>query len=438
MAATVMHKDVIMPKFGFTQETAEIVRWLHAAGDLVEQGDPIVEVTTDKVNMEVEAPAGGVLDGLRYQAGDVVPVTAVIAVIRPPEAEPERRGPPLTPTAQRVAADGGLDPRAIPGSGPGGRVMRRDVEARLAAAPPPNGKTNATPAARRIGQSLGVALQGLSGSGPAGRVQAADVRAAHARLQAAAPPPAPPVADHGGRPAADEPLPPDAAGAIPLTGIRRTIAERLQRSAQEAPHIYLEADIDVGRAEELRARVNATLGADAPRISLTAVIARVCAWALARNPRLNSRIEAGRILLLREVNIGVAVALDEGLIVPVVRDVAHKGLARIAAEITDMAARARAGRLRPDEVQGGSFAISNLGMFGVDRFTAIINPPTTAILAVGRARSTFVPDSAGGPVARPIVTVTLSADHRAIDGAVAGRFLRDLRDGIEQPELLLI
>ncbi|GAB4196151.1 MAG: dihydrolipoamide acetyltransferase family protein [Roseiflexaceae bacterium] len=449
-----MPKDVIMPKFGFTQETAEIVRWLRQAGDLVEQGDPIAEVTTDKVNMEVEAPATGVLEGLRFQAGEVVPVTAVIAVIRDPRelpaapapaaqpateepAAPLRRAP--TPVARRVAETAGVDLAAVAGSGPSGRVMRRDVEAHLSgaeAAAPPNGKVRAAPAARRLGQELGVDLAGLRGSGPQGRIQSADVLAAHRRSQPV-PQPAPAPAPAAPPPEAPA-LPPGVLRAIPLAGMRRTIATRLQRSAQEAPHIYLEADIDVGAAEDLRARANSQLPPGQPRVSLTAIIARCCGWALQRHPLVNSRLHDDRILLMGEVHIGVAVALDEGLIVPVVRAVPQKGLLQLAAELAGLAERARAGRLRPEEVQDSTFTISNLGMYGVDRFTAIINPPTSAILAVGRTRRMFVPDEHDQPVVRPILTVTLSADHRVIDGAVAGRFLADLRAAVEQPERMLL
>ncbi len=445
-----MAKEVIMPKFGFTQETAEIVRWICQAGDTVEQGDPIAEVTTDKVNMEVEAPASGVLEGLRFQAGDVVPVTAVIAVIRSPretpapdarpepaaEAAPARRAP--TPVARRLAEREGVDLAQVAGSGPSGRVMRRDVEAHLpgpAAAAPPDSRRPAAPAARRLARELGVELAGLAGSGPQGRIQSADVLEAH-RLSR--PAPAPAAAPVPAAPAGAPTLPPGALKAIPLAGMRRTIASRLQRSAQEAPHIYLEADIDVGAAEELRARANKDLPQGQPRVSLTAIFARCCGWALRRHPLLNSRLDGDRIVLMGEVHIGVAVALDEGLIVPVVRAVPQKGLLLLAAELADLAERARAGRLRPEEVQDSTFTISNLGMYGVDRFTAIINPPTSAILAVGRTRRVFVPDEHDQPVVRPILTVTLSADHRVIDGAVAGRFLADLRAAVEQPDRMLL
>lgn len=438
-----MAKAVIMPKFGFTQESAQIVRWLKRAGETVEQGEPIAEVTTDKVNMEVEAPASGILDGLRYAEGDTVPVTEVIAYIRsageapiaetadhePQTTETADRRPQAaaTPVAEKMARDKGIDLSTLTGTGPGGRVTRRDVEAAAAA---DGGKTRAAPAARRLARELGVDLSAIAGSGPRGRIQSADVRAAHAQAAQAA------------EPTAVSGLPSALGGSIlrtiPLTGMRRTIATRLQQSFQQSPHIFFDAHIDATALEALRAQANERLPKDAPRVSVTAIIAKACAWALGRHPMLNSRIEGENIVLLGDIHLGIAVALNEGLIVPVVRNAPRKGLAQLAAEIADLAERARSNRLRPDDVAGGTFTISNLGMFGVDRFTAVINPPQVGILAVGATRKQIMPDENDRPVARPILTVTLSADHRVVDGAVAARFLKDLRDGLEQPALLTL
>lgn len=420
-------KTVIMPKFGFTQEDAQLVRWLKQAGQTVEQGEPIAEVTTDKVNMEVEAPASGILTGLRAKAGDTVRVTAVIAyILAPGETPPPEPGSApqpaasspaqdparaqVSPVAARLAAEQGVDTRQVAGSGLGGRITRRDVEAYLAG----DGKVRATPAARRAARELGVPLDATPGSGPRGRVQAGDVRAA-------------------------EPVPP-AAGVniIPLAGMRRTIAARMQRSAQEAPHVTFEADVDVSAAEALRERANRQLAQGQSRVSLTAIIARAAAWALGRHPLLNSRLEGENILVLAGIHLGIAVALEEGLIVPVVRDADRKGVLQLAAEIADLSERARRGRLLPNDVAEGTFTLSNLGMFGVDRFTAILNPPQAGILAIGRVSRRVVPDEADRPVVRPTLTITLSADHRMVDGALAARFLADLRAGLEQPGLMVM
>jgi len=225
---------------------------------------------------------------------------------------------------------------------------------------------------------------------------------------------------------------------IPLAGMRRTIAARMQRSAQEAPHVTFDADVDVSAPEALREQANRQLAQGQPRVSLTAIIARATAWALRRHPLLNSRLEGENILVLPGIHLGIAVALEDGLIVPVVRDVDHKGVLQLAAEIADLSERARSNRLLPDDVAEGTFTISNLGMFGVDRFTAILNPPQAGILAIGRVSRRVVPDEADRPVVRPMLTLTLSADHRVVDGALAARFLADLRAGLEQPGLLVM
>ena len=437
-------KDVIMPKLGFTMEEGSIVRWLKQAGDTVTQGEPIVEITTDKTNMEIEAPATGVLADLRAAEGDTVLVTQVIAVIlgpgekapdsspapvapaAAPEAAAPRAAVHATPIAQAVARDLGVDLSTIEGSGPRAKITREDVIAAAAAA----GKPRATPAARKAARELGVDLTGVAGSGPRGRVQAGDVSVAAAAVAAVALPA--PVVE-----AAPAPM---AIKTLPFSGMRKTIALRLQKSAQEAPHITFDADIDVSALEALRARANARLPEGAARISLTAVLAKACAWALVRHPRINSQLDLANnvIRLMPEANIGIAVALEDGLIVPVIHGADGKGLAALGAEVADLSARAKTNKLRPAELSGGTFTISNLGMLGIDRFNAIINPPESAILAVGRAVKTFVPDAHDQPVLRPLMTIRLSADHRIIDGAVAALFMRDLREALERPDTMLL
>lgn len=467
-----MAREVIMPKFGFTQETAEIVRWLKKAGEPVEAGEPIAEVTTDKVNMEVEAPTSGILADLRYQEGDVVPVTEVIAyILAPGEQAPEpaevaQSGAPApsvvetvaspaqeqsqmavkaTPLAERIAREAGLELQGIQGSGPSGKITRRDVEAVLSRQP--RGKVRAVPAARRLAREAGVALTEVMGSGPDGRVQSADVQRYLASRQAAAvettlaapakaPQPAPMTS------VTVESIPPMAFQAVPLTGMRRTIAQRLQKSAQDAPHINLEIRVDVTQAEALRAKANRQRSETQPKVSLTVVLAKACAWALKRNPYLNAWLQSTpqgeQILLLQQVNLGIAVALDEGLIVPVVRQAETKGLLQLAQEIEDLSQRARQNRLRPEEVADGTFTLSNLGMFGIERFTAIINPPQVAILAVGTVRKEVLADENDQVVIRPMLSLMLCADHRVVDGAVAAAFLRDLKTVLEDPQLMVL
>lgn len=467
-----MARTVIMPRFGMTQEEATIVRWIKQEGEWVESGDPICEVTTDKINMEVEAPVDGILAGLRFQEGDAVPVTQVIAYVlaegealpqgenlpagesapsSPPAAPPvvadtspaqpvpvAERMPRATPVARRLADAQSVDLQAVEPRGPDGRITRQDVERYLAsrqAQPAVEGPVRATPAARRLARRHGLDLGRIPGSGPQGRVQGWDVQGFAAQLAQAAPPPviqpvAPPaVAQASVReeavpalPLGEEPI------AIPLEGMRRTIAQRMQASWQQIPHILLSVDIDMGPAEAMRQSFNARLGGG---ISMTAVLVKACAAALRQHPRLNSYFREDKILVMPQVNVGLAVALEDGLIVPVVHRADEKGLMQIGQEVGDLSRRAREGALRPEDVVDGTFTLSNLGMLGVDHFTAIINPPQVAILAVGRAARRFVPDEAGKPVARSMMTVTLSVDHRALDGAQAARFLATLRGILE-------
>jgi pyruvate dehydrogenase E2 component (dihydrolipoamide acetyltransferase) len=217
---------------------------------------------------------------------------------------------------------------------------------------------------------------------------------------------------------------------VPMSSMRRTIASRLQQSYQQVPHIFFDADVDLTAIEGLRAY--------AGKVSITAFLTRITAWALTKHPFINSRLDGGNILLMKNINIGIAIALDDGLIVPVIRNADQKPVLQIAQEISSLTERARASQLKLEDLADGTFTISNLGMFGVDRFTAIINPPQTAILAVSRAVKKFVPDENDQPVLRPMMTVTLAVDHRVIDGALAALFLRDLRDGLERPGRIIL
>jgi pyruvate dehydrogenase E2 component (dihydrolipoamide acetyltransferase) len=229
-----------------------------------------------------------------------------------------------------------------------------------------------------------------------------------------------------------------AAEVVPLEGMRRTIAERMAESYRTAPHITLTVTVDMGAFEKARAQLNAKADASgAPRVSVTALLVKAVAWTLRHHPWLNSTLSEDEIRLLPEINVGVAVALEDGLIVPVVREADVKSVSDIAADVKALTTRARENRLRTSDVAGGTFTVSNLGPFGIDAFTAIINPPEVAILAVGAIRSRFVPDDEGQPIARPLMGMTLSADHRIVDGATAARFLRDLREALETPTLLL-
>ncbi|MCE7949289.1 MAG: 2-oxo acid dehydrogenase subunit E2 [Chloroflexi bacterium CFX4] len=433
-----MPVPIIMPKFGFTLESCEIVQWLVREGDRVRSGDPICEVTTDKVNMEVEATEDGIVQALRYKAGDVVPVTEVICYLlregETPTLEASALTPPsATPLARRLAEHSHLDLGMVQGSGRNGKIMRRDVEQAL-------GKVRATPAARRLAAEHSIDLTTVQGTGRAGRVQGTDVQAA--------------LSEQAARPAGDaeatlllakpptirdtQTMPPPSIPheadrhVVRLEGMRRTIAQRLQKSFQSAPHIFLDAAVDMSAVELLRGK----LKAHGEKLSMTAMLIKACAWALGKNPPLNATLEGEEISYWHTANIGMAVALKDGLIVPVIHSAEKLTLYAVQQEVDRLAGLAREGKLTLDQVSGGTFTISNMGMFGVDRFTAIINPPQVAILAVGRTVQQFMPDAEGKPTLKPMLNLTLSADHRVVDGAHAAHFMRDLREVLEEPSLL--
>lgn len=423
-----MPTPVIMPKLEMSQETAILREWLVAEGERVEKGAPLFVVETDKVTVDVEAPATGVLSGVSARPGDEVRVTTVIAVLLAPDELPMTASRRVSPVAQRVAAAAGVDVAVVPSAEPA-YVRRSDVEAYLAqagAAPRPR----ATPAARRLAREQGLDLAELVGTGPKGRVQAADVPAAQVR--SAPIPTATPL----------QPEAPPDFDVIPLTGMRRTIAQRMTQSWQTAPHITLTVEVDMSAALVLRDELNAQVQRDgSASISVTALLVKVCAWALKRHPAVNSLLHDDGIHRHHDANIGVAVALDDGLIVPVIAHAGGLGLAAIAARLAELSARARAGQLAPADVSGGTFTISNLGMFGIQQFTAIINPPQAAILAVGRITKRHLviegPDG-DAAVIRPLLTLTLSADHRLLDGATAARFLQDVVRALERPGVMLL
>jgi len=408
-------------------------------------------IKTDKVAIEVEAPASGTFSGILVGEGETVPIATTIAyVLEPGEELPAAAKPapaaeepaptssgmvartdwevPVTPVARNMAEASGIDLTAVPGSGAGGKVTKKDVEEALAAPAPfgnGQGKMYATPAARRIAKERGVALETIRGSGPEGRIQAADVEAA----QIAVPEPA---VVQVSQPAAEFEV-------VPLRGMRRTIAERMTASYQQAPHIGFTWRNDMTKFNEARAELNVHAEkTGGPRISATALIVKIVASVLAHHPWMNSSFQGEEIYLYRDVNIGVAVALETGLIVPVVHNVGVKGVGEIAVEVKDLSLRARDGQLVPAEVRGGTFTISNLGPFGVEQFNAIINVPEAAILAVGATQNEVVAGQDGQVVVRPIMHVTLTADHRVVDGAVAAKFIADLKAALESPVLLLL
>ena len=435
-----MAVEVILPKVDMDQATGTISEWRKHNGDVVKEGETILVIETEKVAIDVESPGSGILDGITSVPGEVIPIGTVIGYILaegealPKTVEPVappaiEKTPPAaaagvsaTPVAKKIAAAHGVELVSVQGTGPQGKVTKSDIETHLT--PPAAavaGKVYATPAARRTARERSVELGKISGSGPGGRIQAVDVES----YQQAAP-----ASSFVGSGALGEDQ------IIPLVGMRRTIAERLTMSYQTTPHISLTVRVDMTSFKQARADLNAhaeTFGGE--RVSATAVIVKLMAAVLRRYPRLNSSLDGDNIIEHANVNVGVAVALDNGLIVPVVHQADRKSISQIAAETSALVSRARDGQLNPADVSGGTFTISNLGPFGIEQFTAIINPPQAAILAVGATQDEAIPMD-GQITARPIMRITLCADHRIIDGALAAQCLADLKVLLENPILL--
>ncbi|MEW5957154.1 MAG: 2-oxo acid dehydrogenase subunit E2 [Chloroflexota bacterium] len=454
-----MAKKVIMPKFGMDQEFGTVSTWLKQEGDAVEKGEPILEVETDKVNMEVEASASGILAGIKAGPGQTVPIGEVIAyILKPGETlsdeisapeTPEETAPQVaetsvppataapvpvrvTPVAQRMAKTHGIDLGTVAAARAGERITRVDVEHHLSSradgfspAAAPSGKIMAVPAARRLARELDLDLVEVLGTGPGGRIQSDDVRRA-AELR---PAPAPVVSP-------EPSIMPTVRRLIPLSGIRRAIAERLTSSVREAPQFIVSMDIEMRRALEVLEDLRAAAPAGV-RVTLTTVLVKACAWALARHPAVNASFQPDGIVEWADINIGVAAAVEQGLVVPVVRHADRLGAMEIATQVADLGQRAREGKLQLQEMQGGTFTISNLGMFGVDHFTAIINPPQAAILAVSRTAKRPVVTDDDQIEIKLLADFTLTADHRLVDGAKAAQFLADLKQAVEHPGALL-
>jgi pyruvate dehydrogenase E2 component (dihydrolipoamide acetyltransferase) len=424
-----MATEVIVPKVDMVMETGTFVEWLKNEGDRIEKGNPLFIIQTDKANIEIEASASGILSGLQAKPDEVLPVTQVIAyILAPGEALPVKTGVSPAPggaAAAAVAPPSPLQPEA-PAAHP---------EATPASAG--QGKVRATPVARRLAAEVGVDLSQVVGHGSRGRVHRHDVElfAAQKPVSVASQP------AELFRPAAPAPkIPlPDARRkeVIPLAGPRKIIADRLSYSAFTAPHITLSLHVDMTEAARFRSLVLESIQQKTgQRLSYTAIIARAVAAVLPRHPSLNASLQDDQIIVWEDVHLGIATSLEDYLIVPVVREAQTKNLAQLVSLMGDLLERARTKRLKPVEMSGSTFTISNLGMFGIESFTAIINPPEAAILAVGKMVDTPVKSGAGIEL-RPMMNLSISVDHRLVDGAAAARFLAELKDTLENPYLLI-
>lgn len=397
-----MATEIVMPKLGLTMESGAISAWLVEEGQEVQKGQALLEIATDKVTMEVEAQAAGVLRKILVPPGEEVPVSTPIGVIAAADEDISSYGA-AAPSDPAPAAASPPTPAAPPAPAADSAGRRPH-------------KTS--PKARKIAVEHGLDLSGISGSGPGGRIVSADVLTLVERVQPApAPAPAPaPVAE----------------GRVELSRAEQVAGERLTASYQQIPHIHLSMDVSAVWLQQFRTGYEL----EGKKISFNDLIVKATARTLGEFPRVNSLEEGGHFRYAAQINVGIAVAAEQGLVVPVLRDAADKTIEEIASEGTRLIDAARRGQLRPDDMLGGTFTISNLGMFGVSRFTAIINPPQVAILAVGAIENRVVAAGADAFAVRPQLTLTLAADHRVVDGALGARFLARLKEVLETPGLL--
>ena len=400
-----MANEVKLPRLGQGMEAGTITKWLKAPGDTVEKGEPLFEIDTDKVTQEVESDYAGVLLKITLESGEA-PVGQTIAYIgKEGEEVAEAAAPAPTPEPQAAA------PAPEPDSAKPNQI--REVAPASASN---GGRIKASPLARRIARERGIELSSLQGTGPDGRIVAEDVeRGAVAR------------------PAAPAAVPTGEIESVPLTNIRKTIARRLT-AAWEAPVFQLTVSADMTRANELVAR-SRELNPDV-RVTVTDLLTKVCAQALMRHREVNVQYTEDALLKFPTANVGIAVAAPQGLVVPVIRSVERLSLAEVGTARGDIVGRARENKLTAQDLADGTFTISNLGMFGIEQFVAVINPPQAAILAVGATLDTPVARS-GSVEVRPMMTMTLTVDHRAVDGAAGADFLRTVKQYVEEPALAL-
>lgn len=464
-----MAVEVFMPKMSDHMEEGRIIQWLVKEGDRVEEGQVIMEVETDKAVADLEAPAPGILKGIRAGAEDgvIVPVGETFAFIAEPDEDvpvlpslvtsgsgsEEIETPPspsptapeplpapdasvgekstfgkvrASPVARRTARELGVNLTQVTGTGPGGRITEEDVQGfvkgqTIATAKKAKG-VRASPVARRLARELGVDLTKVNGTGPGGRIIEKNVRSFAETVSSAA---------------TDEPAKAGAAW-VDLTTIQRLTGQRMLESVQTAPHFALTTNVDMTDALWLReALLERVMKETDARLSITAILVKVAAAVLEDFPRANASFEDGRVKLHQDVNVGVAVGTDEGLVVPVIKQTNQQSLSQITQTLKTYQDKAQRMRFSTDELSGGTFTISNLGMYGVDRFTAIINPPESAILAVGRIIKTPVGMPDDTIALRPLMNLTLSVDHRSLDGIQGSRFLADIKERLENPYFLL-
>jgi len=416
-----MASKVIMPKLSPTMEEGQIARWLKKEGDKVSMGEPLAEIDTDKATMEMQALANGVLRKILINEGESAPLGQLIAVIGEPDEDiaavlseapaPEKKEPAPAPKTSAAPAPAPAPSRPAPAPEPAPVATNGRQD---------SGRIIASPLAARMAADSGLDLRSIQGSGPNGRIIKRDIEAALTK-----PKPAAAVAVGTASGYRDE----------PATQIRQTIAKRLVTSIGPVPHFFLTVDIEMDRAAEMRESIKA-LDPDL-KISINDIIIKCAAVALLRHPQVNASFQEKFIRYYEHADIGVAVAIEDGLITPVIRAADQKSLSQIAAEVRELADRARSKKLKPEEYTGATFSVSNLGMFGIDEFTAVINPPEGAILAIGAMTpKPVVRDNQ--VVVKQMMRVTMSCDHRVIDGATGAKFLQTFKKMLENPLYLVV
>ena len=463
-----MATSIVMPQMGYDMQQGTVVRWHKQEGDAVARGDVLADIETDKATVEFEAFVSGVLRKIVAQEGIAIPVGDLIAVITgPDEALPEGllsgRGsgnkddapvgngatsvaaqpvstvasaPPAaspggevraSPIARRLAREQGIDLAVVTGTGPGGRIVEKDVlnhtdaGAQTSPVSTAAAEVRASPIARRLAREGGIELALVTGTGPGGRIVEQDVL----NNLEAAPQPSSDAASASAQPEQ-----------VDLSRMRQTIAKVTSDSKRDTPHFYVSSEVDMTKATEMRGDLNEVLASES-RVSVNDLVVKACAMALQKFPKFNAFYQGGHLQMNPDINIGIAIALESGLIVPGINGCQAKSLVEIAAASRDLIARAHSGTLRNEEYSGTTFSVSNLGMFDVDSFTAIIYPPHAAILAVGRVKEQAVARDGQVTVAQ-IMTATLSVDHRVADGAEAARFIMEIKGLLEKPAALII
>ena len=430
-----MATEVQLPALSPTMTEGKILKWLKKEGDSISSGEAIAEVETDKSNLEVEAFDDGVLLKILVPEGETGKVGAPIAVIGQKGEKVEASAAPAKPAAAPAPAPAAPTPAARPAPKPAPAGPAQVVPIRRAEeAPAPsedNGRLRASPLAKRMAREEGLDLAGVQGSGPSGRIVKRDVEAAIgqagpaavAKAPATGPRPAPVAVPMFGRREPD---------VIPISGMRKVIGQRMAEVKPGVPHFYVTVDIDMEEAVKVREQAKAA----EVKISINDLIVKASALALRRQPKVNVSLQGDRILQFHTADVGIAVAIEDGLITPVIRDADQKSLGTIGAESRELAERARRKALKPEEYSGGSITVSNLGMFGVDSFIAVINPPQASIVAVGAVAEKAVVRE-GKVVVRKTMSATFSGDHRIVDGALGAQYLQELKALLEQPTKLL-